>query len=86
MITSSINTGKKSFYNMAEFLCDFESDVANLPINRGVGSKAFVIENGNVYVFNSYSQWVLQPKNSGGGGGITPDPGDTIIYDGGVIN
>lgn len=59
MITNSINTGKRPFYNMAEFLCDFESDVVNLPTNRGVGSTATVIENGNVYVFNSYGHWVL---------------------------
>lgn len=83
MITVGVNTGKKPFYNMAEYLCDYQSDVANLPTNRGPGSKATVIENGNVYVLNAEHQWILQPKT---GGGDTPSPGDTVIYDGGVIS
>ena len=85
MITNGINAGKRPFYNMASFLCDFQSDVANLPLNRGVGSIARVIENGNVYIFNTQKQWILQPKC---GGGTTPPEEDddvTIIYDGGDV-
>lgn len=59
MITVGINTGKKPFYNAASFICDFQSDVVNLPKNRGVGSTAKVIENGNFYIFNSNKEWVL---------------------------
>lgn len=84
MITVGTNRTNKPFYNMAEFLCDFETDVANLPTHRGVGSRAKVIENGNVYILNSQKQWTLQPKESGGGD--VPGEGDTIIYDGGVIS
>ena len=83
MITKGVHRSNRPFYNMAEFVCDFETDVANLPTDVGVGSTARVIENGNVYILNSQHQWILQPKNGGGG---TPDYNDTIIYDGGVIS
>lgn len=53
MITVSVNTGKRPFYNASIFLCDFKSDVANLPTNKGAGSKAKVIETGEWYVLNS---------------------------------
>ena len=83
MITIGVNTGKKPFYNAASFICDFQSDVANLPTNRGVGSTAKVLENGNFYILNSNKEWILQ-TSSGGGGGLPPED-TTIIYDGGVI-
>lgn len=87
MITVGKNRSNKPFYNMAEFLCDFETDVANLPTNRGAGSTAKVIETGNVYMLNNLHQWVLQPKSSSGGGsGDIPGEGDTVIYDGGVVS
>lgn len=31
MITTGVNRSNKPFYNMGEYLCDYESDVANLP-------------------------------------------------------
>ena len=86
MITVGTNRTNKPFYNMAEFLCDFETDVANLPTHRGAGSRAKVIENGNVYVLNGQKQWILQPKESSGGSGDLPEEGDTVIYDGGVVS
>lgn len=85
MITIGVNTGKKPFYNAASFICDFQSDVANLPTNRGVGSTAKVLENGNFYILNSEKQWILQTSSGGGGGGGLPPEDTTIIYDGGVI-
>lgn len=84
MITVGKNMDNKAIYGTVKFLCDYQSDVANLPTNRGPGSKATVIENGNVYVLNAEHQWILQPKT--GSGGDIPSPGDTIIYDGGVIS
>jgi hypothetical protein len=59
MITASTNNIRKTFYNMAEFLCDYQSDVADLPTDCGVGSKAFVIENSNVYILNGSKIWIL---------------------------
>lgn len=85
-ITRGKNRENKPFYNMAEFLCDFQTDVASLPTNCGPGSTARVVENGNFYILNNQFQWVLQPKTAGSsGGGDTPGNGDTIIYDGGVV-
>lgn len=81
MIIVGKNTSNKPFYGMTEFLCDYTTDVANLPTNRAAGSIARVIEDGSVYILNSEKQWILQPKNSGGG----DTPIDTIIYDGGTI-
>lgn len=84
MITIGVNTGKKPFYNAASFICDFQSDVENLPTNRGTGSTAKVLENGNFYILNSNKEWILQTSSGGGGGGLPPED-TTIIYDGGVI-
>ena len=98
MITVGVNTGKKPFYNAASFICDFQSDVENLPTNRGTGSTAKVLENGNFYILNSNKEWILQTSSGGGGlppedttiiydgGVITAEDTNTIIYDGGVIN
>jgi hypothetical protein len=80
MITVGRNTGSQTVYNQAIFYCDYESDVSDLPTNRGVGSKAIVIETGNVYLLNGQHQWILQPTTGSGG---NTDGGD-IIYDGGV--
>lgn len=82
MITVGTNRKMQSpFYNAADFLCDYESDVANLPTNRGAGSKAYVIENGNRYILNNQHQWVLQPASSSGGSGSgsTPGEGDIVV-------
>lgn len=69
MIQTGINRGGKVFYGTSDFLCDYQSDVSDLPTNRRPGSRATVIENGNFYILNSNKQWILQPKNSGGSGG-----------------
>ena len=53
MITVGKNMDNKAIYGTVKFLCDYQSDVANLPTNRGPGSEATVIENGNVYVLNA---------------------------------
>lgn len=84
-IKRGINRSNRPFYNMAEFLCDYETDVASLPTGVGAGSTARVVENGNFYILNNQKLWVLQPANSSGGGS-TPGEGDTVIYNGGVIS
>ena len=52
-------TANKIIYGAIHFLCDYQSDVANLPTNRKPGSSAYVIENGNKYILNSDHEWVL---------------------------
>jgi hypothetical protein len=59
MITAGRNTGKQPFYNMGTYICDYEADVPNLPTGKSAGSTATVVETGNVYMLNSYHQWVL---------------------------
>jgi hypothetical protein len=59
MITVGKNTANKIIYGTVHFLCDYQSDVANLPTNRKPGSSAYVIENGNRYIFNSNHEWIL---------------------------
>lgn len=78
MITVGTNRSNKPFYNMAEFLCDYESDIADLPTNRGPGSTARVVESGNVYVLNNNHEWIKQPKDSGGGGSSSSE-GEIVV-------
>lgn len=66
-IKRGINRSNRPFYNMAEFLCDYETDVASLPTSCGPGSEAKVVENGNLYILNNQRQWVLQPAAGSGG-------------------
>jgi hypothetical protein len=87
MITVGKHTGTNPFYNMGIYICDYESDVADLPTDKSAGSTATVVATGNVYILNSYGVWVLQPKTSSSSGDSTlPDSGTTIRYDGGVIS
>ena len=48
----------KQTNNIQEFICDFEIDINNLPINIAAGSTAFVIENSSVYMLNNSKIWV----------------------------
>ena len=59
MITVGKNVDNKVLSGTVHFLCDYQSDVANLPTNRKPGSSAYVIENGNRYIFNSNHEWIL---------------------------
>jgi len=45
-------------YGLTEFVCDFESDIAQLPTNLPAGSSAIVIETGKAYMLNSLGKWV----------------------------
>lgn len=40
-----------------EFICDDESDVANLPTDCAAGSSAMVIEPFSLYIINSRGEW-----------------------------
>lgn len=76
-IKRGINRSHRPFYNMAEFLCDYETDVASLPTSCGPGSEAKVVENGNFYILNNQHQWVLQP--AAGSGGSSSEDDITIL-------
>lgn len=77
-IKRGINRSHRPFYNMAEFLCDYETDVASLPTSCGPGSEAKVVENGNLYILNNQHQWVLQPAAGSGGSGSGSSGEDDI--------
>lgn len=75
---SKIVGGNKLPYNYAEFICDSENDINNLPTKTSefacsIGSKALVLETKNVYILNNDNEWVLYGNiESSGGGGINP--------------
>lgn len=48
----------KQTNNIQEFICDFEIDINNLPIEIAAGSTAFVIENSSAYMLNNNKQWI----------------------------
>lgn len=77
---SLISNRGKVTYNIQKFIVDLKSDLADLPIDGAPGSKALVIETGDIYILNNEKVWVLLPQ---AGGGI--DPTATYIYDGGII-
>lgn len=45
-------------YNLKEFVVDSETDIALLPLECAMGSTAFVIETGDVYMLNGKREWV----------------------------
>ena len=57
MFTIIKEKGKQT-NRIQEFVCDFETDINNLPINIAVGSTAFVIENSSAYMLNNSKIWV----------------------------
>lgn len=57
MINMTSVNGKVA-YDVCEFICDYESDVANLPKDKTVGSSALVLETLNIYMINGEGQWV----------------------------
>lgn len=60
------------------FNCDDKSDMEAIDVSRSpMGSRCYVINDGDSYILNSKKEWKLVPRSSGGGSG-----GD-IIYDGG---
>lgn len=82
MINICAQSGKVS-YNLTDFVLDTEDDVANLPIDRAPGSKAFVIDTKTSYILNSHREWKKIPSSSSGGEGgidiLTKEEIDTIF-------
>ena len=48
----------KQTNNIQEFICDFEIEINNLPVDIAAGSTAFVIENSSAYMLNNRKVWV----------------------------
>ena len=45
-------------YGVREYVVDTAADVENLPKDCTMGSTAFVIASGEVYMFNGKKEWV----------------------------
>lgn len=45
-------------YGLHEYICDFEDDIENLPTGCAVGSTAYIIETGDIYIINGFKKWV----------------------------
>lgn len=52
MIQKTMENGKPA-YGLCEFSCDFEKDVEALPTSCLMGSWAYIIENGKVFILGS---------------------------------
>ena len=82
--------GKATNVPVKHFVCDEDEDLAKInTLDCPMGSTCYVIETGTRYMLNSKGEWKLfvgASSGSGGegGGGDTPNPDDTIIYDGGT--
>lgn len=53
-----LKTGGHTTYNLKEYVVDIVADIDNLPVDAVMGSTAFVIETGDVYMINSSGEWV----------------------------
>ena len=56
MITKTSQSGHVT-YGLLEFMIDTVNDLDQLPINAPMGSTAFCIETGSVYILNGKHEW-----------------------------
>lgn len=69
--------GKQTNIPYHTFNCDDKSDMEAIDVSRSpMGSRCYVINDGDSYILNSKKEWKLVPRGSGSSGG-------DIIYDGG---
>lgn len=79
-------------YNIREYVCDTEEDIASIPTDCAPGSSLVVIETGNIYLLNTSFTWELVPGDVGTGNeqnlaGLTdveistPSEGQGLVYD-----
>ena len=57
MINTTSTRGHTA-YGSKDFGIDKKSDLQKLPVNVPMGSTAFCIEDGSVYMINSSGEWV----------------------------
>lgn len=56
---SVLSENGKSTYNLKEYVVDTQEDIKNLPTSGiQMGSTAFVISTGAVYMLNSSKEWI----------------------------
>lgn len=55
-------------YGVNGYVIDTAAEISNLPTDCAAGSRAKVIETGDIYIFNSSKEWIKQPVNSGTSG------------------
>lgn len=66
-------------YGLQEFTIDTEADVKLLPLDIPVGSAAFCVETGAVYILNGNREWKIPGSSSPSGGGVTKEYVDTQV-------
>lgn len=74
-----------TLYGIKEFIVDNKEDIANLPTNIPkirVGSTAFVISSGDIYMLNSSGKWVATGgESSGGSGGSDGNENSNVLIE-----
>lgn len=73
MAYSIISQNGQSLYNIKEYILDTIEDLESLPVSAGMGSTAFVIEDGRKYVLNSQNQWIALVTTVNNGTAIIDD-------------
>lgn len=54
----SLSTSGHTTYGIKEFVLDTIADLVDLPVDATMGSTAFIIATGAVYMLNSAGEWV----------------------------
>ena len=76
--TIASNNGK-IHYAINHFVCDTANDILDLPVDLiWVGSTAYIIENGDTYMFNGQKKWVKIARGAGGSGSGSAGKAATI--------
>lgn len=57
MINIMSNSGRTA-YGLKDYVIDKKTDLQSLPVDVPMGSTAFCIEDGSVYMINSSGEWV----------------------------
>lgn len=57
MIKITSNSGHTT-YGLKDYILDKKTDLQDLPVDVPMGSTAFCIEDGSVYMINSSGEWV----------------------------
>lgn len=67
MAINIMTANGKTAYDTYEYICDFETDVKDLPVKGKAGSRAYIVETGKVYILNTQKKWVAINRSSSGG-------------------
>lgn len=60
-------------HDIAEFIVDAVEDIVSLPSYVAMGSKAYVIDTGELYIKNGHNEWRKTVSAGGGGGSGSED-------------